>query len=66
VITSAEIRLSMGDQLCPRPNVQLHELLHAFGFAHTRDLTDLMHERFGCLKEMKAGLKNDLAQIYPV
>ena len=66
VITNAEIKLSMGDQLCPRPNVQLHELLHAFGFSHTKDLTDLMHERFGCLKDMKASLKNDLAQIYPV
>lgn len=65
VITKAEISLSMGDQLCPRPNVQLHELLHAFGFGHTRDLTDLMHERFGCLKDMKSGLKSDLAQIYP-
>lgn len=66
VITKAQITLSTGDQLCPRPNAQLHELLHAFGFSHTADISDLMNENFGCLKDMKASLKNDLVQIYPV
>jgi len=65
IIVGSEINLTIGDQLCPKPNLQLHEILHVFGFDHTGDGSDIMYKRYGCMQTLKDGLKNDLAQIYP-
>lgn len=65
VITKAELQFPADDNLCSRPVVQLHELLHAFGFKHSSEPTDIMYIRFGCLQDIRSGMKSDLAQIYP-
>jgi len=66
VITKSEIELTLGDQLCPLPNVQIHELMHSFGFDHTNDPSDIMYEKFGCAQTLKDDLKDDLERIYPL
>jgi len=66
VITKSEIELTLGDQLCPLPNMQIHELMHSFGFDHSKDPSDIMYEKFGCAQTMKDSLKKNLEQIYPL
>jgi hypothetical protein len=65
VITRASITLSDEATLCATPAVELHELLHAFGFADTKDPADIMYERLGCQGGLTPGLKSDLSHIYP-
>jgi len=65
VIAGATITLSTEASLCMKPDVQVHMILHAFGFGHTADPTDIMYERLGCQKEIKPSVRSDLAQIYP-
>lgn len=65
LIRSSQIYLTLGDGQCPRPNVQIHELLHTLGFDHSLDPTDTISEKFGCLQELKNATIRDLIQIYP-
>jgi hypothetical protein len=65
VIKKAEITVTLGSQGCTPPVTQIHQVLHALGFAHVTDSTSMLAEKFGCLQTFKDSIKRDIAAVYP-
>lgn len=49
---------------CQSSLVEMHELLHVFGFDHSQDDTDLMFPRSDCSQELKQKYINKLKELY--
>ncbi len=50
---------------CNWPNVELHELLHVFGFAHSKDKNSLMYPYLeSCEQRLDDSIVEDLKQLY--
>ncbi len=50
---------------CEWPNIELHELLHVFGFDHSQDKDSLMYRYLeSCDQKLDEGIINDLKQLY--
>lgn len=50
---------------CDWPNIELHELLHVFGFEHSQDKNSLMNVYLeSCLQELDESIIYDLKELY--
>jgi len=50
---------------CEWPNIELHELLHVFGFDHSQDENSLMYPYLeSCDQKLDESIVNDLNQLY--
>ncbi len=50
---------------CPWPNVELHELMHVFGFDHSQDPNSLMYPYLSsCEQKLDESIINDLKELY--
>jgi len=50
---------------CNWPNIELHELLHVFGFEHSKDKKSLMYPYLeSCEQEIDESIINDLKKLY--
>ncbi len=58
--------LLLRDSKCERPNVALHELLHAFGFDHSSNPKNIMNSISKCNQVMGDDLINTINELYSV
>jgi len=65
VIYSGEILLSR-DSRCERPNVAIHELLHALGFKHSDNPDSIMYEISECHQTIGAQIPKKINELYSV
>lgn len=70
-IVSADIRIFGGDSTTQRgicwryPDLEIHEILHAFGYEHNDNRTSLMYSEYiRCNLKIDADIIQDLIQIY--
>ena len=50
---------------CDWPNIELHELLHVFGFEHSQDKNSLMYSYLeSCDQKLDESIINDLKELY--
>lgn len=57
--------LSQGAQECEWPNIELHELLHVFGFKHSQDENSLMYPYLeSCEQRLDESIINNLKELY--
>ncbi len=58
--------LLLRDSKCERPNIALHELLHALGFDHSSNPKNIMHSISKCDQVMGGDLINTINELYSV
>lgn len=58
--------LLLRDSKCERPNIALHELLHAFGFDHSSNPKNIMHSISKCNQIMGEDIVNTINELYSV
>jgi hypothetical protein len=51
---------------CKSPIVEMHELLHVFGFDHSKDKTDIMYPTTDCTQELKQRYIQSLIHLYSI
>jgi hypothetical protein len=52
------------DQRCDQPNVELHELLHVFGFDHSWDPNNIMYNLSRCDQEITEDMVDLINELY--
>lgn len=65
VILTGRIALYRGDK-CDKPQVALHELLHALGFDHRSDKTSIMYPITSCDLKLDDSIVNEINSLYSV
>lgn len=56
--------LLIRDSSCPRPNIAIHELLHALGFNHSENSRNIMYSTSNCDQTIGEDIPNFINQIY--
>jgi len=51
---------------CIAPLVEMHELLHVFGFDHSKDKKDIMYPNSDCSQELKQKYIQSLKELYSI
>jgi hypothetical protein len=51
---------------CGSPIVEVHELLHVFGFDHSKDKSDIMYPKSDCTQELKIAYFEELKRLYSI
>ena len=65
LISKGEILL-LRDSDCPRPNIAIHELLHALGFAHSQNQNNIMYPTSDCDQTVGDDIPFLINQLYSV
>lgn len=65
VILSGKILL-IKDSSCPKPNIAVHELLHAMGFEHSANSENIMYPVSECEQTIGQDVINLLNQLYTI
>ena len=63
IIHHGEVLL-LRDSNCPVPNVATHELLHALGFAHSKNPNNVMYPVTSCSQTIGQDIPNLINQLY--
>ncbi len=58
--------LLIRDSNCPKPNIAIHELLHALGFTHSENPNNIMYETYDCKQTIGEDIPNFINQIYSI
>lgn len=66
IIKKGRIILYSDEQPCNYPVVELHELGHVFGFAHSKNPKDLMYYRSNCDQRMSNGMITTIKKLYSI
>ncbi len=66
LIIQGEIQLysSRYQTKCSEPLVELHELLHVFGYDHIADKESILYPYLSCNQELKQNIVQDLIELY--
>jgi hypothetical protein len=66
LVIQGEIQLYGSEYItkCSQPLVELHELLHVFGFDHIDDKTSILYPHLSCDQEFKQNIIDDLKKLY--
>lgn len=56
--------LLIKDSLCPRPNVEIHELLHVLGFNHSDNENNLMYPVSKCNQVISEDILEKINELY--
>jgi hypothetical protein len=51
---------------CKEPIVEIHELLHVFGFDHVNNKSSVLYPYFSCGQELGQNIPNSLVKLYSV
>ncbi|MDP2947033.1 MAG: CARDB domain-containing protein [Nanoarchaeota archaeon] len=54
------------NSVCENPSVELHELLHVFGFAHSVDPKNIMYNISSCSQKLSAEIIDTLKNLYSI
>ncbi len=54
------------EQECDYPIVELHELLHVFGFDHSKDPKSIMYSVYRCDQKITLNIINTLKELYSI
>lgn len=65
IITHGQILL-LKDSECPRPNIAIHELLHALGFDHSDNKNNLMYNITDCDQKIGTEIINSINNLYSI
>jgi len=65
IISKGEILL-IKDSQCENPNVALHELLHALGFAHSSNKNNIMYNYSKCSQTMGEDIPTLINELYSI
>lgn len=65
VIHYGEVLL-IEEEDCSRPNVAIHEILHAVGFKHSPNENNIMYSQSTCSQEIGEDIPNALNEIYSI
>ncbi len=65
VILTGRIALYRNDK-CDKPQIALHELLHALGFDHKRDENSIMYPVTSCSQTLDESIVEEINQIYSI
>jgi len=67
VITKGKVLLYDDSRsLCENPVLELHELLHVFGYDHIKDKTKIMYPYLDCDQELNQELMSHMIEIYSI
>lgn len=58
--------LLIRDAKCPTPNIAIHELLHALGFAHSENPNNIMYETYECKQTIGEEIPRLLNELYSI
>jgi hypothetical protein len=65
VILNGKVLLYKESQ-CPKPNIAIHELLHAIGFAHSNNKNNIMYNFSSCSQEITQTTINKINKLYSI
>ncbi len=63
VILKGEVLL-LRDSQCPRPNIEIHELMHALGFAHSKNPENIMYPVSDCSQTLGTDIPSKINELY--
>ena len=63
VILDGEVLL-LRDSNCPNPNIEIHELMHALGFAHSKNPQNIMYPISDCSQTLGSDIPSKIAELY--
>jgi len=66
VIEKGEVLLFYEKDVCNSYNVELHELLHVFGFEHSPNEKSIMYEVTSCDQVLTSDIVNELKRLYVI
>jgi hypothetical protein len=66
VIEEGVIFLFYEKSLCDFPIVEIHELLHVFGFQHTTDKKSIMYPVASCEQDLSVEIINEMKRLYSI
>lgn len=64
IIRKGEISLYNTPTDCKSPNVEIHELLHVFGFEHSQDIESILYPYSRCDQQFTSDIINTINDIY--
>ncbi len=64
VIEDGKILLYYSDSRCDNYNIELHELLHVFGFKHSENKNSIMYNATDCNQVLTNDIKDELKRLY--
>lgn len=66
LIVSGEVLLydTLYKDKCDYPLVELHELLHVFGFDHINDKTSVLYPYYSCNQKLDSTIVNEIKRLY--
>ncbi len=56
--------LLLRESSCERPNIEIHELLHALGFDHSKNKNNIMYPVTKCSQTLGDDLLNEIGRLY--
>lgn len=65
VMTKGEVLLLKNSD-CPRPNVAMHEILHALGFNHSQNPNNIMYPVTKCSQVLGEDIPDLISQLYSI
>ena len=66
IIETGEILLFYRNSECKEPNIEIHELLHVFGFQHSNNPKSIMYNISSCEQILTDDIINELTRLYSI
>ena len=66
VILSGKVSLYRRTNECVKPNIAIHEILHALGFDHNSNPQSIMYPITECGQELDAYIVNEIKRLYSI
>jgi len=66
IIEKGTVLLFYDKAVCDYPNIELHELLHVFGFGHSENKESIMYPVSSCNQVLTSDIANELKRLYSI